>query len=28
MTKVEDIDLANITDTDFIAAAKEKVGEI
>jgi len=28
MTKVEDIDLSNITDAEFVAAAKEKVGEI
>ena len=28
MTKVEDIDVSNISDTDFIAAAKEKIGEI
>ena len=28
MTKVEDIDLSNITDAEFIKQAKEKVGEI
>ena len=28
MTKVEEIDVTNITDTEFIAKAKEKIGEI
>lgn len=28
MTKVEDIDIASMTDAEFVAAAKEKIGEI
>lgn len=28
MTKVEEIDISNITDAEFIAAAKTKIGEI
>lgn len=28
MTKVEDIDISNMTDTEFIAAAKAKIGEV
>jgi hypothetical protein len=28
MTKVEDIDISNITDAEFVAAAKAKIGEI
>lgn len=28
MTKVEDIDISNLTDAEFVATAKEKIGEI
>lgn len=28
MTKVEDIDISNMTEAEFVAAAKDKIGEI